>query len=224
MSSRARFVLGLVAVLVGLPLFCLASLAMIGKQLDDEAPAEGRLISPRERAARMEAARREFAAMTPAQHLAAAHAAMARNYNREEGTGGLLADAENHLAVIPADAPEHSQVAAVRAEMVARRGRALTAFSHVVRREAARLDEPAPATDDARTVRCHAADALRQGTSVGCIHDTGPGGSELVIGGMPCDRGTLETVTRAREDRDAMRRLGFRVLRCEHGDDARLPL
>lgn len=78
---------------------------------------------PERRAAAEKAA---FDAMGPAEHLAAAKAAMAEGYDPKSRTGGALNGAEEHLNAIPAEAKEAKEAKALLAEVAARRERANT--------------------------------------------------------------------------------------------------
>lgn len=224
MSPRARTVLGLAATLVAAPLLCLAGVALVGKHLAEGAPAEGHLSTPAERAARIAAERRAFLAMSGAQHLAAAEAAMRQQYRPARGIGGALGIAESHLDALADAAPEQPRAREIRAEIAARRARVLPALIATLRREARALDEPAPVDQEGRPARCHATAAMREETAGACIHDTGAHGTELVIGGIPCDGATIDALHGDGDNREALRRLGFRTLRCEHDEATRRSL
>lgn len=100
---------------------CVAGLLFYGQALSDATVAEGTLKTPQEIAAALEEARQRFGAMSPAEHLAAARAALTNGYDPRSGTGGDVHGAEMHLGAIPPGAPEQADAAALRVDVAWRR-------------------------------------------------------------------------------------------------------
>ncbi|MBL8603301.1 MAG: hypothetical protein JNK72_15360 [Myxococcales bacterium] len=206
MASMQRVAMILGAVVL-LPSACVLGVLALGRQLDESQVAEGTLLSPGERARRAEAYRQRFLAMTPAEHLASARAAVV-----EIEAAGYRADigrARPHLEAIGADAGLGAEVQALEARLTAVRERVYGGF------EAAVITAVASSgAQDSVAARAAVVAQLRARTSAPCIHERDPGGTALQIGGMYCDVGMVERLVRGRA-RAALQQAGFRQVRCE---------
>ncbi len=219
MSSKVFSALRLLALVVALPAACLAAVLFYGKTMSEAEVAEAHLPTPEEARARITASIERFAAMTPAQHLEAARAAI----HSATVSAGPLDGAEQHLRAIAASAPEHASVAAMMTELTRRR-----AEIH----EAERRRREALFDDAARVVASHVADTSRDdddrreslareldqmsSRGLGCVHAFGDDAEVLTFSLCECDRAMLDRVARP-EQRRGIYAMGFRSLRCVTG-------
>jgi hypothetical protein len=111
------------ALLLGIPVACLAGVALYGKALSDGDVAIGTLVSPEVAARRLAESRARFLAMPPAAHLAAARAALYVDGDPARPRRGGARAALEHLAAIPDGAVDRAELDALRAEVLARRAR-----------------------------------------------------------------------------------------------------
>ena len=148
MASAVGRVLAIGAVVLAIPAACVGALALYGRALAESEVGIGTLVSPAEARARLEAARARFLALTPAQHLVEAQRALAQGYDPATRTGGDFSGMEQHVAAIPAGAPEFAAVAELRAEGVRRRAALLGATRARVARHVATHPEAATAGAD----------------------------------------------------------------------------
>ncbi len=214
-------VLSLSAVVLGIPAACFAGLLFYGKQLADAQVAEGTVLSLEERRARDEEERRRFAAMTPAEHIAAAQGALSIRYDPATHVGGNLDAALVHLDAVPAASPEFAQATALRDEIARRRVAildvasqrltwALTAPPH--HREPPRPD---PTGEHARARIAHRLDRLSP-QGLGCVHVEGEGNRTLRFDRGQCSQVELDRIVHA-EQRGPLRSVGFDRVRCQNG-------
>lgn len=233
MASALGRVLTIGALVLGLPAACLGTLLAYGKALSEAEVAEGILLTPEEARARSEELARRFAAMTDAQHLAAAREAMARGFDPARRVGGGLDGAEAHLRAIAEAAPEHAEVAPLREE-IARRRAAMHALmlrrrDAMIARANGKLTELLRDADDAardddwgrRARRIALARALDElsAPGLGCVHTERPWAVALRFDHGRCDRAMLDRLARP-EHVTGLRALGFQAVICGNGRGA----
>lgn len=201
-SRRAWWIAAAVAVL---PTLCVVGVALIGRELEDLRGGEGTL---RDRSELVELQRR-FRAMSPAQHLAEARAALVR-FEASDAEVVHLRMTDRHLDAIPAGAPEASQGAALRARAESHRaaalGRGVAALGEVATR--------APAGPAGHSTRCAMFTALQQRGALDVITPGQPHDETLVLNLADCDVSTLRRLAGAR---DALLRMNVHTARCADG-------
>jgi hypothetical protein len=219
MASEIGRVLTIGAVVLAIPAACVGALALYGRALAESEVGLGTLVSPAEARARLEAARARFRAMTPAEHLADARRALTLNYREDTRTGGNLEGAERHLGAIPEGAPEHAEVAGLRAEVQRRRVTLLTlARARVARHVTA---HGAVEGVDAARQRAMRAELARDvdGLSpagLGCVHVDGEANTTLRFDTVLCDQPMLDAIAPP-DNAAALRTYGFRRVHCANG-------
>jgi hypothetical protein len=205
-------------VIVGLPLACLAGVALYGRALSEADVGIGTLVPPEVAQRRFAEARARFVAMSPAEHLAAARAELATDPSgRRYGHVGLALE---HLAAIPPEAPEQREADALRAELARRRREALRAVAARVELRIREQGDPAgidPGQLAARRAALARALAGRPPEGVGGVAVEGDGGVTLRLDRRRCDPATLDAVILP-PSAAALRAMGFRAVRC--GNDA----
>lgn len=221
MVVTSRTTLSIAAAVLVLPSLCFVGLALVGQAIEDAQPALARDPTPEEREAARRAREieeRAWRAMTPAQHLEGARAALARDFDPATGCGGQFPVAERHLGAIAGDAGLASEIAGLRAEIRARQGREL-AFAI-----AALQAEPgaAPPGAEGHSLRCAMFGRVRQRarTHTGVFSPAPPYDLGLVVHHAGCDEATLRQVLTARE---SLRRMNFERVQCV-GGGAMLPV
>ncbi|MDO9022266.1 MAG: hypothetical protein Q8S73_05900 [Deltaproteobacteria bacterium] len=205
MSERVGRAVATVVLVVGIPLACLAGIALYGKALSESDVAIGTLVPPEVARRRFLEARARFLALSPAEHLAAAEAALDAGAGRRRG-GGVGAALE-HLGAIPPGVPERARADAMLAEFARRRREALRGFAVRLEQRIREQGEPSGA-DAARLAAMRAALAA----SLGSAQVEGDGGVTLRLERRRCDGVTLDAV--AAPNAPALRALGFREVRC----------
>lgn len=233
MASALGRVLTIGALVIGVPAACVGSLLAYGKALAEAEVAEGTLVSPEEARARSAELARRFAAMSDAEHLAAAREAMARGYDPSKRVGGSLDSAEHHLRAIAEAAPEHAQTAPLLDE-IARRRTAWRALMHrrheaVIAAATQKIAEQLRDADDAardddwgrrgrRIALAHALDELSS-PGLGCVHTERPWAVALRFDNGRCDRAMLDRIVRP-EHLAGLRAFGFQSVICGNGRGA----
>lgn len=220
--GTVRRVLTIGAVALGLPAACLGGLLAYGRALSDAQVAEGRLLSPEESRVRIAESERRFAAMSPAEHLAAARRDLDAGFDRARGVGGDFAGAERHARAIPAGAPEHAATGAIFTE-VARRQEAVVpafqrAFDAALREH--RADDDDPWARRAARIRFATAVGAFSAYGMGCVHTEDAWARALRFDHGDCDRAWLERVVGAGR-LAGLRSYGFVEARCGNGRGAR---
>lgn len=215
MATGARSAVNLVVGIGAFALACVAGVAFVGKQIDDAEVSVGHSITPEEIQRRLAERRRVFAAMSPAQHLAAAQRSMSQHYDLAEGNVGCLGEVPEHLAAIPEGSPESAQVGPIRAE-IARRNEVLTHFAgdRVLRVGQRLASQSSPGTPESQ--RHAIASSLDGAPPVGCVHDVGESGTVLRFDSTACNEAFLASVS-AEPVRAVLRRVGFRRVQCSAG-------
>ncbi|MDB4928301.1 MAG: hypothetical protein JWM10_785 [Myxococcaceae bacterium] len=222
MASAVGRVLSIGAVLLAIPTACVGALALYGKALSESESGAGTLISPTEARARVEQARARFAAMTPAEHLAAARAALAAGYDPVTDTGGSFRSFEHHADAIPAGTPEFEAVRPLRDVPRVRWDKLLVIAGGRVVQHAREHAFPAGGSvaqqRAARTALALDVDQL-SGRGLGCVHVADEADTSLRFDQANCWPGMLRVV--APDDaRAALRSYGFRRVRCNNGNAA----
>jgi hypothetical protein len=210
-------VLAIGAVVLAIPAACVGALALYGRALAESDVAIGTLVSPAEARARLEQARARFRAMTPAQHLAEARLALASGYDEATHTGGNFGGVEHHAAAISDGAPEHAELAALRAEV---RRRRVNLFALARVRVARHLGEHGPVADAGRqrAMRVELARDVDELSprGLGCVHVADEASATLRFDHADCDQAMLDAI--ARPDNTAgLRGYGFQRVRCANG-------
>lgn len=203
MSRTAWWIAGAVAVL---PTLCVVGVALIGRELEDLRGAEGHL---RDRSEIVELQRR-FRAMSPAQHLAEARAALA-SFEGGTSEGRLLRRVIRHLDAIPSAAPEHALGAPLRERVQTLRQAALSRGLTVLRAVAT----SAPAGPTGHTTRCAMFTAVRARGGLDVFSPAPPHDETLLLHVSDCDASSLHRLAPARE---ALLRMNVHTARCAHGD------
>jgi hypothetical protein len=206
----SRTTLWLAGAVLVLPSLCVVGLALAGRALEENAPAEGHLTSTAER----EEARRRFLALPPAEHLAAARTALA-GIETGRGRHRALATATEHLDAIAADAGALGpEVAALRAQLdalyEAAFARAISAIPEVA--------TTAPPGQPGLSARCAMFTAIRQRGGHRSFSPGAPFDEGVVVNLRGCDDAALERVY---AHRDALRRMNFRRIECAGGQPVR---
>jgi hypothetical protein len=219
MASAVGRVLSIGAVVLAIPTACIGALALYGKALTESEAGVGTLVSPAESRARLEQARARFAAMTPAEHLAAARSALAAGYDPATGTGGSFRDFERHADAIPAGTPEAEAVRPLRDVPRLRWDKLLVIARGRIVQHAREHAFPAGG-DAARQRAARAALALDvdrlSPRGLGCVHVDDEADTSLRFDQASCWPGMLRVV--APDDAQAaLRTYGFRRVRCNNG-------
>lgn len=220
MSRSLARLAGTLALVVAIPVACIAGVALYGKALSEGEVAIGTLVSPEVARARYLEMRARFLAMTPAEHLAEARRALDSGDARSRRFGGNVGAAVQHLDAIPATAPEHAQAEVMRAEIAARR---VALFRGMSERVGAHIRSRVVAAGaDAsrrRAARAELAAALdqRPPEGIGRVSAEGDAGTTLRLDRRRCDQPMLDAVFPA-GNVEGLRALGFQGVRC--GNDA----
>lgn len=222
MASSVGRVLSIGAVVLAIPAACVGALALYGKALSESESGVGTLISPAEARARVEAARARFAAMTPAEHLAAAREALAAGYDPATDTGGSFRAFERHADAIPAGTPEFEAVRPLRDVPRQRWDKLLVIARGRIVQHARDHAFPAGGTvaqqRAARAALALDVDRLAP-RGLGCVHVADEADTSLRFDQGDCWPGMLRVV--APDDAQAaLRTYGFRRVRCNHGNAA----
>ncbi len=205
-----------VALVLAIPVACVAGVALYGRALSEADVAIGTLVSPEVARARSLELRARFLAMTPAQHLAEARQALDAGRAPGRRMGANAGIAQQHLDAIAATAPEHAQAELLRAEIANRRLFFLRALAARVG-EHLRVRQAAPGGEEQRRRELAAALDQRPPVGLGNVHVDGDAGTTLRLDRRRCDQPMLDAVFPSEHQR-GMRALGFRAVRC--GNDA----
>jgi hypothetical protein len=225
LSTPTGSILATVALVVGIPLACLTGVALYGRALTESDVAVGTLVSPEVARQRLLEARARFVAMTPAEHLAAARAALAAGQDPARRRFAGSGQAMEHLAAIPAGAPERAGADGLLAEIARRRREALRpAAERIVERVREQGD---PRGADGRrlaAMRAGLAGSLagRLPAGVGGAAVEGEGGDAgvtLRLERRRCDGALLDAIV-SPEGAAGLRALGFRAVRCANDGGA----
>lgn len=214
-SSVGRLVATL-ALVAALPTACIAAIALYGRALSESDVAIGTLVSPEVARARSLELQRRFLAMSPAEHLAEARAALATPPPTGRRLGGNPGLAQRHLDAIPPTAPEHAAAELLRAEIANRR---LAFWRSIAERVGGqiRAQSVEPSADETRrrAAREALATALdrRPPEGLGGVHLDGDAGAALRLDRRRCDQPMLDAVFPA-SNVDGLRALGVRAVRC----------
>lgn len=215
MATNTRTAVSLLAGVLGFGAFCVGTVAFVGKQIDDNQVAVGRVSGWEQTRARIGEQERLFQAMTPAQHFAAAQAALALPIRPEEGYYGDLTGSRRHLTVLPSGSPESAQAVPLLAEITRRETESLRFAQAAIVRLGAQL----PATQDPAELarqRHQLARLLDGKPNIGCVHDVGDNGTVLRFDNCLCDAAFLQRMTDA-PSREVIRRVGFTRVQCKNG-------
>jgi hypothetical protein len=142
--------------------------------------------------------------MTAAQHVAAARAAMASDYDQRTRTGGDLETAIRHVQAIPTSAREYRQLGPISAEIEARRVRAQRISERLTVAAGRSMREELAQTFDRRFID--------RGIEVESVRATGTDGTILHINYALCGRVFVNNVVQG--DGDTLRGAGFRRVEC----------
>ena len=213
MSEQVGRAVATIVLVVGIPLACLAGIALYGKALSESDVAIGTLVPPEVARRRFLEARARFLAMSPGEHLAAALAALDAGAGRRRG-GGVGAALE-HLAAIPPGVPERARADALLREFARRRREALRGFAARLEQRIREQGDPSGA-DATRLAVMRAALAASLGgrppEGIGGAQVEGDAGVTLRLERRRCDGVVLDAM--AAPNAAALRALGFREVRC----------
>ncbi len=202
--------LKITAGVLAVPIFGFAVLAAVGQRVAEAEGGNVTLASPEEVRARIRSGRAAFRALTPAQHLSAARSALAQGYDPARGTGGDFFQALRHLCAIPEGTPEAVAVADLRAEVGARRARAVPLVAPAL---AARLASPAPPGESPACRRRDIACALGHVPIDGTFTADGADAEVLRLRAPECGTALLDA-TVPPSQRPALGAMGFRRVEC----------
>ncbi|MFO0626983.1 MAG: hypothetical protein U0325_15335 [Polyangiales bacterium] len=200
-SRTAWWIAGGIAVV---PTLCVVGVMMVGRAMDEMGGGEGRLRSHAE----IRELHRRFLAMSPAQHLAEARAALAR-FEGGDVDAGLLFEVVRHLDAMPAVAPEQVQGAPLRARVEAIRLAAVPRGVAALREAATHAPPGAPG----HATRCAMFTAVRTRGGLDVFTPGAPHDETVVVNLSDCDATTLRRLSGAR---DALRRMNVHTVRCAH--------
>lgn len=211
------------AMVLGVPAACLGALALYGKALEEDDARIGTVISPAEASERRESARARFAAMTPAEHLAAARERLDDGYDPATRTGGDFHGFLRHADAIPAGTPEHAAVQPLRDYPRLRWDNLLIMARERIERHVRDHRYPAGAAEQ-RAARValandvHAMTAHQAGSrTLAGVHASDEADAALRFDHADCWPGMLSVIAPP-ETQAALRSFGFQRVRCRNGN------